>query len=443
VNEVIKEETSVKRRIAIASAMAATLLAAAACSTSKGDGGTDANKPVDGSGKTIKVWLMVDAQTGWKSVVDDATARFKAATKADVQVEYQQWTGHLAKLDTALAGSDTPDVVELGNTEMPKYVNSAAFTKVNKGDFENSGQWLPGLAGACDLDGATYCVPYYAGARVLIYRKDLFEKSQLTPPTSYDEFLKATEKLQADNSKEPKFGAFYIPTNWFMAMSWAQADGGKIAVKQGGKWAGQLSQPAAKAGIQKWVDLVHKYSKADPSKDENDQALIFAQGNSAMFYGNGWERGSAEETLQDPNDKNSPKVKTAVAGKLATAPMPGIPSFLGGSNLGVTEKSKNKELAAQWVKFFTDSTAMKGLIAAKALPNATNLLDEAAKDPDMTATANAAKSSWFTPNSDKWADVEKATVPQTMLRDILKGSKTVDQATAWADEQINTILNAS
>jgi N,N'-diacetylchitobiose transport system substrate-binding protein len=436
----------VKRRIAVAAALAATLLAAAACGSSKSDNPTtSASGPVDGKGKTVKIWLMVDAQTGWKSVVDDASQRFTAATGAQVNIEYQQWANHLTKLDATLAGSDVPDVVELGNTEFPKYVFSQAFAALNPADFENSGTWLDGLKGACDSDGKTYCVPYYAGARVLIYRTDLFKQAGIAAaPKTYDEFLADADKLQALKKADSKFGAVLMPGKyWYAAMSWVKASGGDIAKQDGDKWVGQLSQPASIAGLQKWVDLVKKYSKADPTKDENDQAQIFGQGGEAgMFIGNTWELGSAEQVKKDPNDPNSKLVDTKVKGKLATAPMPEIPSFLGGSNLGVTQKSANKELAAQWIKYFTDSKSMDGLVKANALPNSTALLDKAATDnPSLAAAAGAAKSSWFVPNAEKWADVEKSNVLKTMLTDILTGKKSVADGAKWADDQMNTTLN--
>ncbi len=433
-----------KRKIAVAAALTASLLAVAACGDNKSSDDASTNQQTDGKGKTIKVWLMVDAQSSWKEVVEDANARFKAATGADVQVEYQQWANHLTKVDATLAGNDVPDVMELGNTEMPKYVFSDAFAKVNPSEFENSGTWLKGLSGACERDGETFCVPYYAGARVLIYRKDLFEKSGVQVPTSYDDFLKAADKIQADN-KDSKFGAVYMPTNWYAAMSWAQANGGKIAVKNGTKWEGQLSTPASLEGLKKWVDLVKKYSKADVAKDENDQAELFSQGNAAMFYGNGWEQSAAEQRKKDPNDTSAKPemVDTAVKGKLASAPMPGVPSFLGGSNLGVTTKSQNKALAAQWIKIFTDTKSMEGLIAKKVLPNSTALLDKAAAIEGQAATATAAKNSWFTPASDKWADVEKGAVMKQMLTDILTNKKSVEEGAKWADGEINKILNAS
>jgi N,N'-diacetylchitobiose transport system substrate-binding protein len=437
----------VKRRIAVAAALAATLLGAAACgSKSSDEPTTSASGAVDGHGKTLKVWLMVDAQTGWKSVVDDASKRFTAATGAQVDVEYQQWANHLTKLDATLAGNDVPDVVELGNTEFSKYVFNGGFAALNKGDFENSSTWLQGLEGACALDGKTYCVPYYAGARVLIYRTDLFKKAGITAaPKTYDEFVADADKLQAAKKGDPKFGAVYMPGKyWYSAMSWVKSTGGEIAKQDGDKWTGQLEQPAAVQGLQRWVDLVKKYSKADVSKDENDQAGIFAQGESAMFYGNAWEQGSAEQVKKDPNDPNSKLVATKVKGKLAAAPMPEIPSLLGGSNLGVTEKSQNKQLAAQWIKYFTDSTSMEGLIKANALPNSTALLDKAASEnPSIAPSALAAKDSWAVPNSEKWTDVEKGNILQTMLTDILTGKKSVADGAKWADDQITSTLNES
>jgi len=437
----------VKRKIVAAAAIAATLLGAAACGSNDDDSPTtSASGPVDGKGKTLKVWLMVDAQSAWKGVVDDASKRFTDATGAQVDVEYQQWANHLTKLDATLAGSDVPDVIELGNTEFPKYVFSQAFAAINPADYENSSSWLQGLKGACDFEGQTYCVPYYAGARVLIYRTDLFKKAGIADaPKTYDEFIADADKLQTAQKSDSKFGAVYMPGQyWYAAMSWVKSSGGEIAKQDGDKWAGQLSQPASIQGLQKWVDMVKKYSKADPTKNENDQAGIFAQGEAGMFYGNAWEQGAAEQVKKDPNDPNSKLVDTKVKGKLAAAPMPEVPSFLGGSNLGVPVKSQNKQLAAQWIKYFTDSTSMAGLVKANALPNSTALMDKAATDnPTIAPAALAAKDSWFTPSAEKWADVEKGNILQTMLTDILTGKKSVADGAKWADDQMNTTLNES
>jgi N,N'-diacetylchitobiose transport system substrate-binding protein len=423
-----------------------TLLGAAAC------GSGDKKEPAaqSGKGKTLKVWLMVDAQTSWQGVVDAAATKFKSDTGADVTVDYQQWANHLTKLDATLAGNDAPDVIELGNTEAAKYVFNGAFADISdkKTTFDNNGNWLTGLSAPCESDGKTFCVPYYAGARVLIYRTDLFEAAGVQPPKTYDDLTAAAGKLQQKNASNPKFQAFYMPGKyWYAAMAWVYGSGGQIARKDGGKWKGTLSDQASVDGLTRWAELAKKYSKGDPTKDENDQAQIFSQGQTAMMYGNSWEVGAAESQPKDPNDPNSPKVDTAVKGKVGSVALPGfnsgkgMPTFLGGSVLGVASKSRNKDLADAWIKTFTSTQQQTDLLAKGALPNATNLLDQAASVKGSEASAEAAKNSWFVPNSDKWADVEKANVLQQMLTDIVTGKKTVADATKAADEQIAKTLN--
>jgi N,N'-diacetylchitobiose transport system substrate-binding protein len=437
----------VKRRIAVAAALAATLLGAAACGSEAKPAAGDST---DGKGKTLKVWLMVDAQSGWQPVVDAASAKFKADTGADVSVDYQQWANHLTKLDATLAGSDVPDVVELGNTEATKYVFNGAFGDLTdkKGSFDNSGTWLTGLSGPCESDGKLFCVPYYAGARVLLYRTDMFEAAGLKPPTTYAEMTQAAATLQQKNASDPAFQSFYMPGKyWYAAMSWVYGSGGQIARKDGGKWVGTLSQPAAQEGLTKWAELAKKYSKGDPTKDETDQDAIFGQGHTAMLYGNGWELGAVQSQPKDPNNPAGDKVDTAVKGKVAAVPLPGMtagkgmPTFLGGSVLGVASKSRNAGLAAAWIKAFTSTQQQQALLAGGVLPNSTSLLDQAAAVKGNEATAAAAKNSYFVPNAETWADVEKGNVLQQMLVDIVTGKKTVPDATKAADEQIAKTLN--
>jgi N,N'-diacetylchitobiose transport system substrate-binding protein len=436
----------VKRKVAVAAALAATLLVAAACGSNKAD---NAGSNTDNSGKTLKIWLMVDAQTGWPEVVSAANAKFTADTGAKVDVQYQQWPNHLTKLDSTLAGSDVPDVVELGNTEASKYVFDGGLADITakKSSFDNSANWLTGLSAPCESDGKLFCVPYYAGSRVLIYRTDLFQAAGLQPPASYSDLLADADALQKANASDKNFSAFYMPGQyWYAAMSFVYGYGGDIATKgSDGKWKGDLESSSAIQGLTAWADLAKKYSKGDQTKNEADQDAIFAQGHTAMLYGNGWELGAVETQPKDPSDASKGKVDTAVKGKVAAIPMPGpkgsMPSFLGGSILGVAQKSKNKDLAAQWIKDFTSSSSMQGLLAKGNLPNATSMLDAAAGVSGMQATANAAKSSWFTPNAPNWANVESSKILQNSLVDIVTNKQTVDQAAKAMDQKVAEILN--
>ena len=142
--------------------------------------------------KTLTVWLQVDAQNGWPQVVAAANNAFENSHAGwNVNVQYQGWGDHLQKFDATIAADTTPDVIEMGNTEMTKYMAAGAFANItaNKGQFDNSGHWLAGLQKSSMFNGKLYGVPYYAGSRLVTYRTDLFKSAGLKKaPKSLKQF---------------------------------------------------------------------------------------------------------------------------------------------------------------------------------------------------------------------------------------------------------------
>lgn len=427
--------------------VATAALAMSACSSSGGTkgGGGDVIS-TDGAGKKITVWLMSDAQTGWPAVVQQANDRFKQETGADVDVQWQQWNNYTTKLDSTFAGSSgIPDVVELGNTQTASYIAAGAFKDLSsaKSKFENSDSWLAGLAASGqDADGKTYAVPYYAGSRVVIYRKDLWQAAGVTSaPKTLDELWADLDKVKAANSSDPNFSAFYMAgKNWYAAMSFVYGAGGSIAKKDGDKWVGNLSSTQSQQGLANWAKLAVNYSKGGATKDEADQDAIMAQGKVGAILGNGWELGSViDPKTGDPSLKD----------KLATFPLPGIsadhytPSFLGGSDLAVPAKAANPGLGAKWLQIFTD-TKSETALAKFAIPNTTSLLDVYKSQGEANvSTGDAAKDTWFVPNTPNWANVEAKSVLQNALESIATGKSSPADAAKTADEQVASELNAS
>ena len=68
------------------------------------------------AGTTIRLWL--NGGDTPDDFVKFAIAEFnKIHPDVKVTFERQQWTGIVEKLTTALSSSDSPDVIELGNTQ--------------------------------------------------------------------------------------------------------------------------------------------------------------------------------------------------------------------------------------------------------------------------------------------------------------------------------------
>ncbi len=273
------------RHFAAAALVAA--LAVAAVGATRASGGSTAD--------TLTVWLQVDAQSGWPEVVAAANAQFKNQNPGwDVDVQYQTWGTHLAKFDATLAGGNAPDVIEMGNTEMTKYMAAGAFQDLtsDKASFPNSSTWLEGLAASGRFGGKLYGVPYYAGSRVVTYRTDLFR--QAGDQQAADEprrVHRRGEEARRAKNKEKTFSPVYIAgTDWYVAMSFVYDHGGKIAITNKGKWIGTLDRPAAIAGLTAFKNFFNAASRAPKTTDETrpNPYDVYAQGNAASMIGPGW-----------------------------------------------------------------------------------------------------------------------------------------------------------
>jgi N,N'-diacetylchitobiose transport system substrate-binding protein len=421
--------------------LAAALLAVALAATaSTASGGVSAR-----GAQSITVWLQVDAQNGWPDVVASANAAFKAKHPGvNVNVEYQTWGSHLTKFDAALAGGDTPDVIEMGNTETTKYMAAGAFKQLTASAFPNSRTWLQGLKGSCTYNGRLYCVPYYAGARAVIYRTDQYRAAGIkSTPRSLSAFIKDGKKLMKKYGKDPDFSALYFPGKyWYASMAFVYDYGGQIAVQKNGKWHGALNSKKAIKALTVLKGIVRSLSRANKTGDEANpqQALVFAKGHVASFIGNGWEWPYAlDPKVGNPN----------LSSDMGAYPMPShikgrfMPTFLGGSDLAVPATSRNATLGEDWIKEFTNSSAERGIAKAGNIPNTTTLVTINESNPQLAPFAEAAKFSWFVPTTPNWANVENADILQNMLVSIFTGHKSVKAATTSASHAITGILNAS
>ena len=412
-----------KRRSIVALCLIVGLAAALAGVTSGATKKATAN--------SITVWLQVDAQTGWPDLVAAANQKFQSDHPGTtVNVQYQSWGDHLQKFDATLAGGGGPDVIEMGNTEMTKYMAAGAFAPLDKSSFDNSANWLKGLAASGKFGGQTYGVPYYAGSRVVTYRTDLFKKAGINKlPATTADYVGDAKKLLAKNTKKG-FSPIYIAgTDWYVAMGFVFDYGGGIATQVSGKWKGLLDSPQSVAGLTAYKNFFLATSRASKTTDEShpNPYDVYAQGQAASMIGPSWF---------------SCCVGAKYKGNTAQFVMPGhvkgqsIPGFLGGSDLAVPATSSNKALAADWIKDFTSTSGEKGLQAKGNIPNATNLLGNSVNE-------RAAARSWFVPTAKHWVDVENGNILRNMLAQILTGKESVQQAASSASDNIASVLNQS
>ena len=153
----------------------------------------------DHSGETLTVWIMEGTNPDGDAFFDEVTTAFKEETGADLQIEFQPWASAHDKFTTSIAGNTTPDVAELGTTWTGEFAEVGALSdlsdKIKASGLEED--LVPGLVESATLDGAQYGMPWYAGVRSIVYRKDLFEAAGIEVPTTWAELQTAAETLKA------------------------------------------------------------------------------------------------------------------------------------------------------------------------------------------------------------------------------------------------------
>jgi N,N'-diacetylchitobiose transport system substrate-binding protein len=405
--------------------LVAVAVVAAVGVTASAAGGSTAR-----SNASITVWLQNDAQNGWPDLVASVNSQFgKDHPGVDVNVQYQTWPTHLQKFDATLAGGNTPDVVEMGTTEMTKYMAAGAFQDLtaNRGSFANSANWLKPLKDSATYSGRLYGVPYYAGARVVTYRTDLFKKAGAAkPPTSLAAYTALAKKLAAKNSGKG-FSPLYIAgQDWYVGLGFVYDYGGQIAKVYRGQWQGTLDSPKAIAGLTAFKRFFNVVSKASKSTIETKPwpYEVYAQGQAASVVGSSWfsccvgdkYKGVTSQFVMPSHEKGKP-----------------FTSFVGGSDLAVPIGA-NKALAVDWIQAFTDTASQRALQAKGNIPNATNLLGK-------TVNERAATRGWTVPTAKNWVNVENGNILRNMLTQILTGKLTVKQAASSASDNITSVLN--
>ncbi|GHG57114.1 extracellular solute-binding protein [Streptomyces griseocarneus] len=418
-----------KRGLIAATGVAAMLVSVAACGSSdsdkeSGDGGSGA--------KSLTVWFMDGSNPpGWTKAVQ---AEFEQKTGAKLNIQIQKWDGIQQKLTTALSESSPPDVVEIGNTQTPSYAQTGGLAELEDLKKEIGGDWTESLNKPAVFEGKQYAAPWYAANRVVIYNKKIWADAGIKDtPKTRDEFFKDLEAIQSKGDAEP----LYLPgQNWYFFDGLTIGTGADLVKKDGKKWVSNLADPKVAKAMETYKKY-QSFSKAPKDKDEAtpQQADVFAKGKTGAFIGMGWEANTAI--------KANPEIEKDLGYFTIPGESAGKPEgvFLGGSNLAVSEGSKKKDLAKEFLKIAL-SDKHEGALAKEvgSIPNKDSLLGNLKGQAAAEAAAPAAKGGGTTPLIAEWAAVENAPNPVKAYMTAVLNGKSPEEAAKQVEADMNKRL---
>ena len=418
-------------RFAVLAATAAAAAVIAGCGGGDDNNSSSSSKSTTGNAAaklsgSIDVWIMDPGSPAVQKVVKQYGTDFQAKHPGTtVNIEFVPWAQAHDKFVTAIAGGKVPDVAEMGTTWTPEFADQGGLVEQPK---LKAGDYVSSLVDAATLNGKVYGKPWYAGARALIYRKDILEKAGIDkPPTNWDEMMAAAKQIKAKvpNVYPVSYTGLsehmYLPTIW-------QA-GGQIATQNGETWKSALNSPEAAKALEYYASFYKDGldPKAAVGWEEPDAQTAFINGDVAMLIAGGWTYNSIIDT------------KPALKDKIGTALEPSGPSgkntaFAGGSHLVQFQESKNKDLGAAFVDFMLEPTELNKFTSAVGfLPGTTEgiktsgYLDDPVRKPFAEQLLDH---SAVYPPSPKWGGLEGANIFDGQVQKVMKGQATPQQAVA-------------
>jgi N,N'-diacetylchitobiose transport system substrate-binding protein len=439
----------VKRTRVVATGVATSLtlaLALAACAPADEEGsGESGGTPEAGD---ITLWLAgADTNDELREYLVDTFAEENPGST--LTIEEQDWTDLVTKLTTALPdAANTPDVVEIGNTQAPTFTYAGAFREVSPELYDELGgdMLLQSFVEAGSIDETKYALPYYYGSRYMFYRKDIWSKAGLEVPQTLEEFGDSVKELTSKKRSGFAMGG----QDWRNGISWVFANDGELAVKDGDQWTSTLSDPNTVKGLEQWQDVFEGASNLPPTaKDEAYWDFINdgtdgAAPQGATIMAPGWARWSIGDMTKGDDGK---EVRDGMADdtKFDIFALPGVdggvaPVFAGGSNLAVSAKSQHPELAENLLRIVYSDEYQTKLAEAGLGPANTDFNKLMEVDKFGEVAVETAEASKLTPAAPGWAAVEGASVYEELFQKIAEGGD-VTQLAAQYDEKLTPMLN--
>ena len=269
---------------------------------------------------------------------------------------------------TLQAKSDRYDVLGLDVVWTAEFAKEGWIQELNKSDYPQD-KYLPGAYESAVFENKLWAAPLRTNGGLLFYRKDLLDKEGLQPPKTWDE-VEQDAKTLGPKYKIGGFGGLFSKyeglTVQFSELTWAA--GGNIMDANGSV---QVDSPQARKALtflqdgfkQGWIP------KEAITYSEEPMRRAFEQGK--LLFMREW-----------PYAYNLAKKNPKIADKFDVMPLPGFAdgkpaTAVGGYNLAISNFSKKKGTANEFIKWLTNEANQKEqLLKSSEVPTLKALYDD-------------------------------------------------------------------
>ncbi|MFY0762449.1 sugar ABC transporter substrate-binding protein [Metabacillus dongyingensis] len=329
-----------------------SIFSLAACSNSSSGENASESKSGETEGKGNTTLRFATWDSGEELKIQQEIAKRFEEKNPGVKVQVEAYgDGFDQKLAASFGAKNPPDVMYMWN--FPAYYESLEpLDEYIEGDaVMDMDDFYQGLFNYSSMNGKVYGMPAGFTTRVVYYNKDLFDAANIPYPKdgwTWGEFKKIAQKLSDPSKKQYGFGVVPEPDTYdLQGLVWS--NGGRFISEDGQKIKGYMNSPETIESIQLLSDLI-KDKSAVLVGGQNQQSGddIFKAGKIAMWESGIWPLEGFKEA--------GINVGTVEVPSFGDKPAKGV---IASSAISVAKDSKNKDLAYEFVKFYSSAEAIK------------------------------------------------------------------------------------
>jgi multiple sugar transport system substrate-binding protein len=283
---------------------------------------------------TIRFWHFW-SEPYQRVVVDSLVKVFEKQHNASVEVTELSWADGKVKLMAAFNSETAPDVLELGSDWVAQFSSASVLADIT--DSVDANKYLDFAMEPAMWKGSVFALPWIVDTRVMFVNMDLLKAAGFDePPRDFKEMVEMAKAVNGNG----KYGFGVNGSDrhrlYKKVLSYIWSEGGVIY--ENGNFVFDSEEV---------ISAVEKYKKignfglVGPQKELDKN---FAQGKIAFWISGSWlmKKIDSFDKIDDLGLMEMPDM--AAKGM----------SFAGGEYLTVDNRSENKELAINFVKFMTD-----------------------------------------------------------------------------------------
>jgi multiple sugar transport system substrate-binding protein len=323
-----------------------------------------------------KLSVLVVSQPSMLDCAVSVAKEFETATGAKVEVSGQGYGNlHDSILAALVGGTGAYDVVALAYQWIGEFADpgflSPLDSSLSPADTEGMIDRAKELYGK--WNGEQVALPYNGEAMIMFYRTDLLKAAGVEPPKTWDEWNVTAAKLTGNGTYATAIMGLREQALTMWSNRYWGLGGGSLDPDESGKV--RIDKALAIAALEQLQKDVTEFSPPGAlSFGLPEASAQFMAGKVAMVEM--WPTFLGPMTLDAA-------ANSAVAGKVAAAPVPGGKPHSGGWGLAVPASSQNQEAAIAFAKLASSAATDEGCFATTG------------KGPVYTATYGKGSEYWL------------------------------------------------